>query len=193
MKRLVVILTLAVFSLILSACLPSPKQAYRVKNQTPLAEKLIKENTEVFDILLEIKNRVIEYGDEELIIDGQCYTIQGYSIRIGDVISFKPYIKSGLGPATGQPDTEYVFLTAEEQEIISNVFLNKLEGKCDERFIIIESNGVYFRYLNSGWANLAIENPARDVPEYDSWEWYEYAVKVNDDWGIHIFQNRVQG
>jgi len=187
------ITALLIMTFLLSACTSPRRHIARITNQIPIAQKLVEDNEEMFKILLEARVRLKQYNSDRHISGDYTDTISRIDIGISNDLAFGVYVAvPGSNDYRLHDGTTPDILTHEEEEVIRSVLLNKLEGKCNERRITIEEDGIRFRYLNSGRVNLFIENPAREVPETYNLLSYDYAIKVNDDWSIYIFWNMPQ-
>jgi len=189
MKKLIIVLLSIALCIEACACGTSERHIKKLKEQVPLATKLVEGNKELFDILLEVKTRISKYNESSPIIDDRPYIIDRLNIGIRDKITYGVYISYiGMNGSYRQADKELELLSPEEEEILFEILLNNLEGKCSERFITIMPESIYFRYLDSGNARLGIVNPSKETPEVNEWYEYKYATKINDDWGLEIFR-----
>jgi hypothetical protein len=189
--KVYVVISIAVFCLIISAC--SRERAWKkrvetVKAYIPEAIEFIEENEEMLNKLLDVKQRIKElnniYQREQ---DGDSYKPLKCSIYIPE--KNETHLNYKLYPAFSNKEDvlQKIFTEADNDAILS--ILNRVKNNLDDSYFLkITEENVSFVFKRYDSASLFIESPPQDIDDTESYSWYTYAEHVTDDWGIYLFR-----
>ena len=163
------------------------KQVTTVREAIPEAIQFYEDNIDFFDLLIDIKMRIVEFnGEGETAPSG----LENY--HFGKVTEYLTItVKEGSAIFDFKLTGYSNLLTPDERALIEKTLL-QLEDEYWRGVTYVTSKFVSVNYFNYHRASLEILNPAEEFEEGDkddnSNRYYEYAKIISDDWCVYIFK-----
>jgi hypothetical protein len=168
-------------------------QVKNIKRHIPSSVVFINENKKFLDVLLSIAEKLRNYTstlDIDLsVTNGWLFNIYYSNEKNEIVFSEGPGVFYNGAESLVEIDVKTLFSEYENSvflEIMSTKMNSKKNNQGREIEIIIYADRINIQYWSFLLADLMIISPPIELPESDDYNWYEYGIKVNDDWGIYL-------
>lgn len=163
------------------------KQVATAREVIPEAIQFYKDNIDFFDLLVDLKRRIIEFNGGEDIpsrgLDDYHYGMVSEYLTIT--------VKEGKATFDFRSAGYSQLLTMEEKVLIEKTLL-QLEDEYWRGATHVTSKFISVNYFNYNRASLDIQNPAEEFEngnKNDAYQSiYEYAEKIDDNWCVYIWK-----
>ena len=193
-KALLMVISILLCVMLSVGCVSSMRQVTKIKKAIPNAIGFIEDNKEFLDLLIDIRDRIREFNEGETENADQ-EDIDGIKYYLISITREELKIRGRYGNPRAairivEPGSRYDILGADEKQVIKEKLIEMMPD--DHPFgLRITTDEIILDYTRYHRAYLYIEHPPYETERgnMDTYTWYEYAKKVNDDWCIHIYKS----